>query len=434
MEILKKVDGLSIAPISLGADLQNEILCQELPFKILKYPSLREHNGWIVPQKWEIIKAEIKKDGKLIYNGKNHALGVIGSAETFKGEVSLEQLKQHLFYKKDAPDNLVYHCDLYYKPYLKNWGFSVPYKFFKELKKGKYEINLQTEHTPGEMKVLEYEHQGKSDQTIIFNSHNCHAAQLNDGPAGYAVFIEVMKRLKGRKTKYNYRLVIAPEHLGTVFYLAGLDRKIIKNFKYGIFMEMVGHNDPLFSLQESFTGESLIDVIAHHILKFKNPKYRSDKFRKIVGNDETVWESPGYEIPMISLSRCKPGILYSQYHLNSDNFKIMKSERLEESVNLIMEIINVFEKNCYLKRKFTGLIALSNPKYDLYISPGTDPSIKSAVPLEQKKWNYLMDCLPRYFNGRTSILDIAIKHNLRFTVVYNYLLRFNQKDLIKFVD
>ena len=380
MELLKRINGLSIAPVSDGADLQNKILKEELPFKVLNYLSGKEFNGWVVPQKWEVIKAEIKKDGQLIYDGKKHPLGVIGSSESFQGKISLVDFKKHLFYKEDSPENIVYFCDLYYKPYLKNWGFSVPYIFYKNLKNGEYEVNLKTQHVSGEMKVLEYEHKGTAKQTVIFNAHNCHAAQLNDGPAGYAVFIDVMKQLRGRRTKYNYRLVIAPEHIGTVFYLAGLKQAEIKNFKLGIFMEMVGHNNPSFALQESFTGQNQIDKIAHHVLKFKNPGYTSDKFRKIIGNDETVWEAPGIEVPMISLSRCKShSQCYPEYHLDSDNIKIMRENRLNEAVEIIMEMINILEKDSFLQRKFNGLIALSNPKYDLYFSPGTDPSLKNIA-------------------------------------------------------
>ena len=89
MDMLKKIDGLFITPVSDGADLQNKILCQELPFKIFKYRSGQEYNGWIVPQKWEVLKAEIRKGGKLIYDGKKHPLGVIGYSGSFKGKISL---------------------------------------------------------------------------------------------------------------------------------------------------------------------------------------------------------------------------------------------------------------------------------------------------------------------------------------------------------
>ena len=442
MEILKRIDGLPIAPISDGADEQNRILREELPFKIWEYESGQEHNGWIVPQKWEVVKAEIKKDGQLIYDGKKHPLGVIGYSRSFKGKVSLSELKNHLYYFKKSPDDIVYHCDLYYKPHLKTWGFSLPYNVFLRLTEGEYEVDLETTHTDGKMKVLEYEHQGELKETVIFNAHNCHAAQLNDGPAGYVVFMEIMNRLKQRQTRFSYRLVVGPEHLGTVFYLAGLDGRTIDNFKLGIFLEIIGHDNPVFALQESFSGKSLMDRVAHHVLKFKSGNYWSKGFRQVLGNDESVWEAPGYEVPMISLSRVSPGNFEKAdhrhtpyHHLSSDNFEQIKEDKLAETVNIIMEIIEVLEKNCWLKRKFTGLIALSNPKYDLYISPGTDPSINQDGNLKVRyQWYDLMNRLPRYFDENISILDIAIKHDLPFNEVYDYLTRFREKGLIEFIN
>ncbi|MEK7097462.1 MAG: DUF4910 domain-containing protein, partial [Patescibacteria group bacterium] len=235
IKLLKKIDGLPVAPVSSGTDKQNTILQKELFFKVYEYKSGREHNGWVVPQNWEVVKAEIRKNGKLIYDGKKHPLGVIGYSQSFRGKISLSELKKHLFFKKEAPKNIVYHCDLYYKTYLKMWGFSVPYDFYASLDDGLYEVVLETHHSAGTMKALEYTHKGRLKDAVIFNAHNCHAAQLNDGPAGYAVFIDVMKELAKRKTKYTYRLVIAPEHMGSVFYLADKPEREIKNFKYGIF-------------------------------------------------------------------------------------------------------------------------------------------------------------------------------------------------------
>jgi len=435
MEILKRVQGLPVAPVSAGTDEQNRILGEFLPFKVHEYKSGREHNGWIVPNRWEVKKAEIRKDGKLVYDGLAHPLGVIGYSQSFAGAVSLDELKKHLSYNETAPDKITYHCDLYYKPYRKLWGFCLPFNVFRTLGEGEYEVDLQTTYQDDWMKVLEYTHPGKSRKTVIFNAHNCHAGQLNDGPAGYAVFIEVMRRLQNRRTKYTYRLVIAPEHLGTVFYLADLPEREVKNFRAGIFMEMVGHDNPKFALQESFTGESMIDKVAHHVLRHKSGGYWSDKFRKIVGNDETVWEAPGIEVPMISLSRCQSAsFYYPEYHTSGDNLSIMKADKLGETADLIMAMIDILEKDCVLQRKFTGLIALSNPKYDLYIRPGTDPSVKDRTSTNQPKWNYLMDCLPRYFDGQHSIFDIAVKHDLPFGQVYEYLLKFQGKGLIEFIE
>lgn len=433
MEILKKIEKLAIAPVSEDADIQNKILCEKLPFKILEYKTGREHNGWIVPQKWKVLKAEIRKNGKLIYEGIKHPLGVIGYSEPFRGIVSLEELKKHLFYKKDAPNNIVYHCDFYYKPFKKTWGFSIPYNLFCSLEKGEYEIDLQTKYEEGSMKVLEYTHEGKSKETIILNAHNCHAAQLNDGPSGYVVGIEVMKRLMKINTNYTYKLIIAPEHLGTIFYLADLNPELSLNYKFCIFLEMLGNNSR-FALQETFTGESELDKAAEHYLKSKNLDYYKGKFRKIVGNDETVWEAAGIEIPTISLSRCEsPNLYYPEYHLDSDNLNIINEDKLNESVDIVLGIIDILEKDCYMNRKFTGLIALSNPKYNLYMNTN-DPSIDIKITQDQLKWNYLMDCLPRYFNKDLSILEIAIRYDIPFNELYNYLIKFKEKNLIEFID
>ena len=80
-----------------------------------------------------------------------------------------------------------------------------------------------------EMLVGSCFHQGSSDQTIIFNAHTCHPGQLNDGFSGVLAILKIFDELKSRKTKYSYLGVIAPEHLGTVFYLSDKSDDWLKN-------------------------------------------------------------------------------------------------------------------------------------------------------------------------------------------------------------
>lgn len=429
MRLLKDIYPLRLAPVSEDADRAVRLLCAELPFKVHQYKSGLQHNGWIVPKKWKPLKAQILKDKKIIYDGMDHPLGVAGYSTSFKGKISLDELKRHLFFHPQIPTALVYHCDYYYKQWNRDWGFSLPNNLFKKLKKGTYDVVLETIFEDGTMKSLDYLLSGESEETVILNAHNCHAGQANDDIAGVVVAIEVIKRLRQRKKrKYSYRLIIAPEHLGTVFYLANMPKKTIKTFKYGIFIEMPGNNNRL-ALQESFWGDSLLDRAAHHYLEFHFPDYLGDKFRKIVGNDETVWESPGYEIPCISLSRYP----YIEYHSNFDDAKIISEKKLSECVDAVLGITDILETNVCMKRKFDGLVALSNPKYDLYM-PQFDPSKRFVPSPEQRKWNYLMDCLIRYFDGKTSVLDIAVKHQIDYFKLLDYLKKFEEKGLIYFID
>ena len=47
---------------------------------------------------------------------------------------------------------------------------------------------------------------------------------------------------------------------------------------------------------------------------------------------------------------------------------------------------------------------------------------------ESEKWGHLLDCLFRYFDGETTILDIATKHDLPFEDLRRYIARFEEKN------
>ena len=427
MELLRAIYPLRLAPVSSGTDRCVELLSEELPFTVHEYLTGSEHNGWVIPMKWEVHRAEIRKDGQLVYDGMAHPLGVIGYSQSFQGRVTLEELKRHLFTHPKWPNGLVYHCDLYYKTWRKDWGFCMPHRQVVSLRDGEYEVDLQTVHEDGTMKVCDYLLRGEGEETILLNAHNCHAGQANDDIAGVVVGVEIMKRLARRRNRYSYRLIIAPEHLGTIFYLANLPRAVTDTFKYCIFLEMLG-NDNRLALQESFTGATELDRATHHYLRHYYPDYFADKFRRIVGNDETVWEAPGYEIPTISLSRFP----YPEYHSSMDAEDTILESRLQEAVEAVLGILQILETNSTMHRKFVGLVALSNPEYNLYIDQA-DPSIRPTIPAEQRKWNYLMDCLPRYFDENMTILDIAERHELPYDKLYEYIRKFQDKGLVEFV-
>jgi len=427
MDLLKRIYPLRLAPVSPDTDRMIEILQKELPFEVHCYDSGKEHNGWTVPDSWYVEKAEIRKDGELIYDGKVHPLGVMGYAKAFQGKVTLSELKEHLTSREDWPEGIGYHCDYFYKPWSADWGFSVPHSLDQSLEEGEYDIDLQTVYKRSEMKVLTHLLPGRTKETIIINAHTCHAGQANDDIAGMVVGVELMKRLAQQNHRFSYLLVLAPEHLGTVFYSAGLSEERIRQLKYGFFLEMLGNNNRL-ALQETFTGESLLDRACHHYLHNMESDHFSDKFRKIIGNDETVWEAPGIEVPTVSLSRWP----YPEYHTSEDNESIIQEDMLEQSVQAVLGIVNILEQDLTLNRKFDGLVALSNPKYDLYFNQ-KDPSIRPTIAEDQVKWNYFMDCLPRYLNGKVTVLDMAERHDLFFNDVLAYLKKFVEKGLAEFV-
>jgi aminopeptidase-like protein len=428
MDLLREIYPLRLAPVSSGLDRCAEILCRELPFEVHEYEGGAEHNGWVVPLKWEVARAEIRRDGELVWDGAEHPLGVIGYSQSFAGRVPLEELKRHLFHHPQLPNALVYHCDMYYKPWREEWGFSMPLERIEALEEGEYDIALETTFGPGTMKVLACEHRGRSDATVVLNAHDCHAGQANDDIAGVVVGVEAMRRLRERETNLSYRLVVAPEHLGTVFYAAGLEPDDIRRLRFGIFLEMLGHDNRL-AVQRSFSGDTVLDRAAERVLAQIDPAFESRPFRKLIGNDETVWEAPGLEVPTISLTRWPE---YPWYHSDADTDDKLSDELLSEAVRAVLGIVDVLESERVMRRRFDGLIALSNPSYDLYVS-NYDPSIRVDVSARQQEWSWLMDCLPRYFDGKTTVLEVADRHDLPYDEVTRYVERFAEKGLVELV-
>jgi aminopeptidase-like protein len=401
-----------------------ELMSAIVPLKILKYPSGREHNGWVIPHAWRVHKALIKKEGVTLFDGSVHPMAVAGYSTGFEGVISKKELDDHVFFNREYPDAFVFHCVYNYRPWERRWGFCVPYGQYRTWGEGQYEIELVTELKPSEMLVGECRLPGESSDTIVFNAHTCHPTQANDDMAGVMVVLELFRWLAERPRRYSYCAVLAPEHIGTVFYLAGLTQEELRRFKLGCFVEMVGSETPL-ALQRSFSGDSIIDAAAEHVLKAIQPELKVGPFRSIVGNDETVWEAPGIEIPMISISRWP----YPQYHTSCDSLDIMSETRLEEALGALKRMIEALENDATMHRRFTGLVALSNPKYQLYWER-PDPVANKQLSEGAIRFGELQDYLPRYFDGRHTILNVACRFGVPFSELRRYVMAFEEKQLI----
>jgi aminopeptidase-like protein len=432
LDIFEKILTLNIGISQADNEIMFAMLNDIYPLTLHRYKSGMEHNGWVVPHNWVVKKALIKKEGAVLFDGMQHPLAVAGYSPSFSGVVSKQKLDEHVFTRPELPNAYSFHCMNNYRPWEKFWGFTIPHNIYKDWADGDYEIELETEYQDGEMIVGEAFHQGESDETIVFNAHTCHPTQFNDDLAGVAVILELFKSLRGQKTYYSYRGILAPEHLGTVFYLAGLSDSEIANMKMGAFIEMVGIDLPL-ALARSFNGVSLMDRVAEYAMKQVNPETRVGAFRTIVGNDETVWEGAGIEIPFISISRChKSPFYYTQYHTNEDDLSINSVPRLEETLSVLKNMVHIFEKNKVMKRKFKGLLALSNPKYNLYIER-PDPTVAKNLSEVQLKMGFMQDYLQRLFDEKTSVFDIAERFDVPFEALSAYLKKFEEKGLIEFL-
>ena len=181
----------------------------------------------------------------------------------------------------------------------------------------------------------------------------------------------------------------------------------------------------------SFLGEKLVDRALRHAVKHSGDSYEFVPWRRGAGNDETVWEAPGYEIPFVEFSRCGDTFNpFREYHTSDDTLENVSWKQVDSFTRCVLEAIDILEEDAVYKRCFEGLPCLSNPEYNLYIER-PDPAVDKSLTQDNEKWGYLGDCLLRYLDGDTSVLNVAEKHDLQFRSVRDYLAKVAQTRLVR---
>lgn len=407
-----------------------ERIARELPLTLHRFKSGDSYNGWAVPHNWRVKRAEIRRNGKVVFDGRSNTLGVARYAKSFHGTMGWDELRARLVTKPDLPDAYVFHCMWQYRPWAADWALSVPYRIFQTFGPGEYEVDLETEYLPGEMLVAHSDKAGRSDRIIVFHSNSCHPHMANDGFAGTVLLIRLFQWLATLDTYYSYRLVIGPEHLGTVFYLRDMPRDELDRIVCGVFEEMPGTQGPI-KIASTFLGGHMLDHAVANAARHHARSHVLVPWRQGAGNDETVWEAPGYEVPFLEVTRSEELMQpYREYHTSLDNPDLMDERQLDEFLTVLKKTVETIESNARVYRRFDGLICLSNPQHDLYMER-KDPAIEKNLPADSEKWGYLLDCLLRYFDGSMTVLDIAEKHDLPFERVLRYLRRFEEKGLVR---
>jgi aminopeptidase-like protein len=252
----------------------------------------------------------------------------------------------------------------------------------------------------------------------------------NDDMAGVAVLVRLLQWLSGQDPEYTYRLVVGPEHLGADFYLRDRTREELESMVCGVFAEMPATGAPI-KLASTFLGDQPIDRAFRNAARSLGADHVLVPWRRGAGNDETVWEAPGYEVPFVEVSRCES--IYEPfraYHTDLDTPDSLDAPQLDEFLRVLQTTIETLESNARPRRRFDGLVCLSNPQYGLYVER-PDPSVEKELPPDADDWGYLLDSLLRYLDGTMTVLDIAERHELPFAAVLDYLRRFEAKGLVE---
>ncbi len=423
MKILEDLTPLNRTVCSADYDRTVEYMRSVLPFSVVEYPAPGDHNGWVIPPKWDVLEATISKQGKLVYDGTWHPLGVIALSAPFEGRVSGEALKEHLYYDHRYGDSLTFHFRQQFRSWDRDWGFCVPKNLYDALEPGEYDVRIVTQESPSTLKVLVHTQVGSLPHTIALCANLDHPGVANDGLAGVVVGAEVLRRLQGHRTQYTYKLVLAPGIIGNEYYLGRLPPGERQEIIECLCLWMLGSRTEL-ALQDSRESRSNIEHALAKSMGDRGIPHRRGEFESIIINDEYIWEA--YGIPTCSLSRFP----YPEYHSSRDDISIMSEEHLEEAVTIVLGAIEDLETTPLVEKRFEGNICLSNPRYDLYVDPG-QVSFGEQISGEQRRLRMLQDFLPTLKRPVTA-RSLALRFLLPEEDVLDYLRKWEQKGLVTF--
>ncbi len=419
-DIVKALAPLSRQFASPDYDRAVSFLCEKLPFEVHVYGREQNHNGWMIPPKYRVTRATIVRNGRVLYDGLDHPLGVPCHVAPFSGTVDLETLKHHLWFDHRSPDSIPYHFRYSYRPWERDWGFCVTKQWLDTLEEGAYEVQIETEEGEPELKILDFAVEGTSGMEFVFIAHLDHPGMANDDLAGCAVGVEVFQRLRERRTRHAYRLLLVQEVIGSEIHLHARGGR--GNMTEGLFLEMLGVDVPI-AIQRAHTSPTAMECALKDSADALGIDYHEVAFRESAKNDEIVLEA--YGVPTAAICRFP----YPEYHSSRDNLSIIRPSRLDESVRLVESVIDWHEKDRYIRRRFKGVLCLSNPDIDLYVDPGQPAFGDARRNVAMHKLMENMSLL----TGMSSVRVLCRTYGLDFDSTVDYLKRWESKGFIELV-
>ena len=418
-DFLSKTAHLNRSIVSEDFEKTLDIINQRIPLTIHRYPTGKKCFDWILPKKWVIRDAYIKDEsGRKVLDWKKNPLHVVIGSLPIDKKISREELFKKIYVSDDCPDLIPYK----FKFYELDWGFCMAKNKRDEIKGDSFTVFIDSEYVDGDLLVGEHIIKGENEKSIILMAHLDHPAQVNDGLAGAAALIELAELLKGTKPTYTLKFQFLPERIGSIAYLHHNYKKI-NEILGGIFCEMPGTPNYPVVLQYSKWKNTRLDRITKYVLENSGKKVVfADCFNQVI-NDDGFYNSPGIDIPCISLSRSKPLEInkwyhFPFYHTSGDNIENFDFNQAEEFLSILKEIIFILNQDRKIIRKYDGVPHLS--RHNLWVDLQLDPELSKKIEM-----------ILCELDNRTSIFDICEKYDIDFNKISEFIYKLKNANLIE---
>lgn len=348
---------------------------------------------WTVPNEWRVSKAYIiSPQGEKICDFSQNNLYLVGYSHPLNQSMELDELQPHLHSLPDQP-NAIPYVTSYYK---RHWGFCMTQNQRDRLEPGIYQVIIDSELFHGSMTYGELFIKGNTSQEVLLSTYICHPSMANNELSGPTVTTYLAKWLLSQSDlRYSYRIIFVPETIGSIAYLSRNIEHLKRHVIAGFNISCVG-DDRSYSYLPSRAGDTLSDMVAKHVLKSIEPKFKSYTWSNR-GSDERQYCAPGVDLPIASIMRTKYGE-YPEYHTSLDDFSVVTSKGLQGGYEALRLAIEALENN--ITPKSNMICEPQMGKYGLYPMTSTK-NTREQVSL-------MMDVIT-WSDGSHTLLEIADK-------------------------
>lgn len=313
------------------------ILQEAVPFQVSEVPSGTVCYDWTVPDEWTIRDAYVAApDGTRLIDFRKSNLHLVSYSEPIDKVMSFDELEPHLHSLPDLPRAIPYRTT-YYK---RDWGFCLSYEQLQQMdRRAKYHVVVDSGLAPGGLTYGEALIPGRSGREVLVSTYCCHPSMANDNLSGVVLWTLLLRELRSRPARHSYRFVILPETIGAIAYLARNEDRM-KQVQGG-FVITTAAGPGKVGFKASFRGDALVDrAVARTFaeLKVDPVRYPFD----ISGSDERQYSTPGFRIPVVTISKDK-FYEYDYYHTSLDDLDFISAGNLIDTLKLYLLSIENLE-------------------------------------------------------------------------------------------
>ncbi len=391
-----------------------DLLEEQIPIRRTEIPSGTKVFDWIVPDEWNIRDAYIAaEDGTRVVDFRRSSLHVVSYSEPVRTRLPLEKLRERLHTLPDQPDLVPYRTSYYER----TWGFCLSHRQLLDLEPGEYEVVIDSSLEPGHLSFAECEIEGEGEGEVLISTYVCHPALANDNLSGIVVAAMLARELLGRRLRHSYRFLFAPGTIGPLAWLHQ-NRERLDRVVDGLTLACIGDGGPL-TYKRSPRGDAEIDQAVETVLRDSGAPHRVLPWEPW-GGDERQFGSPGFDLPVGSLTRTPHGE-FDGYHTSADDLSRIRPESLSGAIHACLAIIEALETN----RTCTNLSPFGEPQLGrrgLYRSAGG----AVATPDDERALLWVLN----QSDGASSLLDIAARSGLTYETVERAAERLERAELL----